>query len=75
MTKKTTRTGGALAGALAELEKGWTSISNNLFPFQAFPDGGIANSIGEDDVFRDGADAPHAGLYEQHFAKPPFPKK
>lgn len=57
------------------LEKAWTSISNNLFPFQALRDGGAANYLAEEDVFRDGADAPHAGLYEQRFAKPPFPTK
>ncbi|MGZ3454452.1 MAG: SMI1/KNR4 family protein [Polyangiales bacterium] len=57
------------------LEKCWTSISNNLFPFQSTPDGGAEYCLSEAQVIRDGKSAAHVGLYERHFTSPPFPAK
>lgn len=57
------------------LERAWTAISNNLVPFQATPDRGMEYCLSREKVFVDGSGAAHAGLFSQHFAKPPFPPK
>lgn len=57
------------------LARAWTSISNDLWPFQALSDARVAAYLDEDEVFRDGEDAPHAGLFDRHFDEPPFPAK
>ena len=48
------------------IERAWTSISNNLFPFQATPDAGMEYCL---------KGAPDGALFERHFPKPPFPPK
>jgi cell wall assembly regulator SMI1 len=59
--------------ANSTLDQAWLAISNNHLPFQATPDRGMEFCLGKSRVFVDGEGAGHAGLFLQHFAKPPFP--
>jgi cell wall assembly regulator SMI1 len=56
------------------LAAAWTSIGNNLVPFQATPDAGMEHCLRKERVLADG-NAAHVGLYEKHEPTPPFAKK
>lgn len=57
------------------LADAWKSMGNNLLPFLATPDRGMEHCLRAERVMADGADAPHAGLFEKHEPKPPFGKR